>query len=151
MNKFIPENIYKEFLKNMPIFCIDFLINYKDEFLLLKRNEEPLKGIYWLPGGRLKKNETLDKFSHRVQSREIRIYFKNYSIIGFSNFLFKESINSRATHTPTLLFEITVQNKFTPNIDKTHSEYRWSKDLPSLLIKNLILFNSSKSNYIFDK
>ncbi len=46
MSNFVPERIYKTFLENMPIFCIDFLINCDNEFLLLKRNEEPIKRIF---------------------------------------------------------------------------------------------------------
>ena len=151
MNNFIPENIYKKFLENMPIFCIDFLIHCDSHFLLLKRNEEPLKGVFWMPGGRLQKNETIENFLIRVQSREIGRYFKNYNLIGFSNYFFKYSINSRATHTPTLLFEIDTKSKFNPKIDKTHTEYSWSKDLPKELIENLILFQNPKSSYILDK
>ena len=132
----------------MPIFCIDFLINCEEEFLLLKRNEEPLKDVFWLPGGRLKKDETIDSFSKRVQSREIGRYFKNYNLIGFSNYFFSKSEYSRATHTPTLLFEIILNNKFTPVIDQTHKEYKWSKDLPIELTENLIKFEKNKKSYL---
>jgi len=135
----------------MPIFCIDFLINCDSHFLLLKRNEEPLKGAFWMPGGRLHKDETIENFLIRVQLREIGRYFKNYNLIGFSNYFFKYTINSRATHTPTLLFEIDIKSKFNPKIDKTHSEYIWSKDLPKELIENLILFQKPKSSYLLDK
>ena len=79
LSNFVPESVYKTFLENMPIFCIDFLINCDKEFLLLKRNEEPLKGVFWMPGGRLHKNETIENFLIRVQSREIGRFFKNYN------------------------------------------------------------------------
>ena len=124
----------------MPIFCIDFLIKCEKEYLLLKRVEEPLKGIFWVPGGRLQQNETIKNFSVRVQEREIGRYFENYYLKGFSNYFFKKSEHSRAVHTPTLLFEIDLKNKFIPKMDKTHSEYVWSEKLPEELIKNLITF-----------
>ena len=151
MSNFVPERVYKTFLENMPIFCIDFLINCDNEFLLLKRNEEPLKGVFWMPGGRLHKNETIENFLIRVQSREIGRFFKNYNLIGFSNYFFKYSINSRATHTPTLLFEINIKSKFTPKIDRTHAKFTWSKELPKELIDNLILLRKPQSIYLLDK
>ena len=150
MDNFIPENVYKTFFENMPIFCIDFLINCDEEFLLLKRNEEPLKGLFWMPGGRLQKNEKIENFSIRVQTREVGRYFKNYILIGFSNYFFKYSANSRATHTPTLLFEINIKSKFIPKIDNTHAEYDWSKELPKKLMQNLILFKKPQSSYLID-
>lgn len=140
MNNFIPESIYKTFLDNMPIFCIDFLIKCEKEYLLLKRVDEPLAGLFWVPGGRLKLNENIQDFAIRVQMREIGRYFNNYKLKGFSNYFFDKKNNSRAVHTPTVLFEIDTKNKFSPVIDNTHSEFIWTDELPTLLVKNLITF-----------
>ncbi len=124
----------------MPVFCIDFLFKNNYEYLLLKRKQEPLKNYYWVPGGRLLINESIDNCAYRIQKREIGHYFSNYELIGFSNYFFKKTINSRALHTPTLLFEINIENKFIPSLDKTHSEYLWTKKLPRELTTNLIKF-----------
>ena len=51
---FIPEPEYKQLIKKMPIFCGDFLIFAEKKYLLIKRNQEPMKGAYWVDGGRLR-------------------------------------------------------------------------------------------------
>ena len=78
MSDFIPESKYQEILNLIPIFCVDFLIKKRDKVLLIKRNQEPLKGVYWFPGGRLRLYEDMDDFAKRIQLSEIGIYFDNY-------------------------------------------------------------------------
>ena len=108
--------------------------------MLLKRVDEPLKNIFWFPGGRLRLNETIEDFALRVQERETGRYIKKYELIGFSNYFFKSSKNSRAIHTPTLLFKIRIKKQFIPILDKTHSDYVWTEKLPEEFLKNLVEF-----------
>lgn len=143
MNNFIPENLYRKFLDNMPIFCIDFLYKCNQEYLLLKRVDEPLKDIYWLPGGRLRLNEKIEDCAFRIQTRETGRYIKEYKLVGFSNYLFNLTKDGRAIHTPTLLFQIELSNQFIPLLDNTHSDYIWTKKLPEEFIINLIKFKDN--------
>lgn len=50
---FIPENDYKKILSTMPILCVDLIIFFDGKCLLLKKKNEPAKGQYWFPGGRV--------------------------------------------------------------------------------------------------
>ena len=50
---FIKEDLYKDIIKSVPILCVDILINLDDKYLLIKRNDNPLKGEWWVPGGRV--------------------------------------------------------------------------------------------------
>lgn len=50
-NMFIEKELYMNILDCMPIPTVDILfLNSKNELLLGKRNNEPLKNIYYLPG-----------------------------------------------------------------------------------------------------
>ena len=142
MTHLIPEEEYKNIMAKMPIFCIDFLIRYKNKFLLLKREDEPLKGVYWVIGGRLRFKETIEQLAKRVQMREIGRYFPMFKYIGFSNYFFPKVLHSRAIHTPTLLFLVEANEIFEPKIDNTHSHFIWSKDLPKELESQTIFFDS---------
>ena len=121
---FINEKEYKKIINIMPIFCIDFLIKKDEYFLLIKRLEEPLKGEFWLPGGRLRIYESIEEASKRIQSQEIGKYFPDINLIGFSNYRFKKNFSSRALHTPTLLFEIVLKNFYTIFIIKLSGRLR---------------------------
>ena len=141
---YLPEQEYQKIIKSMPIFCIDFLISYRDKYLLIKRKEEPLKNIFWVIGGRILFRETIEDAAKRIQQREIGKHFSNFKEIGFSNYFFHDNPDSRATHTPTLLFQISVQKIFYPKIDKQHSDFIWSKEIPNELIKQTTFFESFK-------
>ena len=74
---FIPEEEYKRIIKSFPVFCVDFLIKCQDKYLLIKRTDEPVKGVYWVIGGRMYFKETLQELAKRVQMREIGDHFSN--------------------------------------------------------------------------
>ena len=139
---YVPEKEYQKIIKLMPIFCIDFLISFQNKYLLIKRKEEPLKNSYWVVGGRLIFKEKIVHAAKRIQEREIGTYFSNFKEIGFSNYFFPSNQNSRATHTPTLLFHISVNKMFNPTIDEKHINFIWSEHLPEELIKQTTFFNN---------
>ena len=89
-----------------------------------------------------------EKITHaakRIQEREIGNYFSNFREIGFSNYFFPDKQNSRATHTPTLLFHIALKKMFNPILDEHHDNFIWSEYIPEELIKQTTFFN----NFIF--
>ncbi len=60
----------KEFMnliKNAPLVSIDLIVkNKKDEVLLGLRKNAPAKGTWFVPGGRIGKNETLQEAFKRI-------------------------------------------------------------------------------------
>ena len=138
MSNFIPEEEYQKIMKTVPVFCADFMIRCRDKILLIKRTEEPVKDVYWVIGGRLRFKETIEELAERVQVREIGRHFPNFKLIGFSNFLFPNVPNARATHTPTLLYVVDVEETFDPIIDDTHSDFMWSSEIPEEMKKQTV-------------
>lgn len=132
---FIPESEYQDILKVMPVFCMDFLIRCNGEFLLIKRTQEPVKGVYWVIGGRMRHKETMRDLAARVQIREVGRFISIGKTIGFSNYFFPEVEEARATHTPTLLQLIDVKEKFDPELDDTSADFIWTNKLPEELEK----------------
>ena len=71
----IPESLYKDIVKSVPIICIDLCIachenGIKNGYLLVKRKQEPLLGDLWVPGGRVFQNETLLDAAQRKLKEE---------------------------------------------------------------------------------
>ena len=132
---FIPEPEYKQLIKKMPIFCGDFLIFAEKKYLLIKRKVQPVKDVYWVIGGRLRHNETMTQLAERVMVQEIGRSFTDFKIIGFSNYIFPDVPDARATHTPTLLHIVPVKKMFEPKIDNKHTDYIWSDKLPEEMLK----------------
>ena len=137
---YLPDQEYKKIINLMPIFCIDFLITWEKQYLLLQRKEEPLKNDYWVVGGRLFFKETIKDAAKRIQKREIGRYFSKFKEIGFSNYFFPSKPGSKATHTPAILYKITVTKKFDPIVDRQHNNFIWSNKIPKELIKQTTFF-----------
>ena len=132
---FIPEEEYQKILKTMPVFCGDFLIFAEKKYLLIKRKEQPGKDMYWVIGGRLRFEETMAGLAERVMMQEIGRSFSEFKMIGFSNYIFPDVPDARATHTPTLLHIVSVKKMFKPKIDNKHADYIWSDTLPEEMLK----------------
>ena len=55
----VPEPLYQQIWPIMPIACVDVVAHDGDgRVLLLCRAEEPAKGQWWFPGGRVHHMET---------------------------------------------------------------------------------------------
>ena len=127
----IPHDQYKEILKCMPVFCLDWLISCKGQYLLLKRNEQPLMDNYWIIGGRLRLDESIAAAAYRLQTREVGHYYGIGKMIGFSNYMFPKVEDARATHTPAVTYRVEVQDMFIPTLSDTESQYVWTSKLPT--------------------
>merc|ERR1712153_290092 len=56
---FVSDSVYSEFIRSMPIVCVDVAIMSRNhKILLVKRHNEPVRGVDWWTGGRLFKGET---------------------------------------------------------------------------------------------
>ncbi len=89
--KFLPAEIYCQMVQNSIICCIDCLIvrkntiSNKTECLLVQRATEPVKGVWWLPGGRIYKGETFFDAAIRKTKEETGLRGKPIQILGVYN------------------------------------------------------------------
>lgn len=67
---YIPQPLYNKILEVIPIVCVDCIIIYNHHVLFVKRDREPLKGEWFLPGGRLHKDESLEECALRKAKEE---------------------------------------------------------------------------------
>lgn len=137
---------YKYIVENMPVVCVDGLIvNQNGEYLLVKRKNEPLKGEYWVPGGRLLKNEKLEDAIRRKMVEEVGIGVKILRLIGFFEVVFdKTHLDLKGGfHAVSFVF---LLNPLEENIvlDNQSSGWKWFKELPPMLLDILQPFGEVK-------
>jgi ADP-ribose pyrophosphatase YjhB (NUDIX family) len=81
---FIEEKKYKTILDSVTNVCVDVVLRYREKLLLIKRTEEPMKGVPWPVGGRIHKGETSENSARRKIKEEIGIdYHAPLIPIGF--------------------------------------------------------------------
>jgi len=123
---------YRKFLSAMPIVCVDCLVvNDKGEYLLVKRKNQPLKGEYWVPGGRLHKNERLVDAVHRKMREEIGVDVEIVENLGFFEEFFEETEQDAegGVHSLSVVYLVTLCS-YNIKLDDQSTGWGWFKDLP---------------------
>ena len=121
--------ILKCIIKNTPLIAIDFLIKNKEgKFLLGLRKNRPAKGYYFVPGGRIFKNETIENAFKGISKNEIGIELdiENAKFLGVYEHIYKDNYfgNEYGTHYIVLAFLVDIDSDL-PLPDEQHSDYIW--------------------------
>jgi len=69
--EWIPDDVWENIVEHMPIPSVDLLVVTDEGILLAKRQNEPPKGEWFVPGGRIQKGESLHEAVHRVAEEEL--------------------------------------------------------------------------------
>ena len=121
----IEEKLYKKIQEVLPICCVDVVIfNKNKEFLLLKRRNEPVKGYWWIPGGRILKGELIEKAVLRKAKEETGLDVKIKKLLGVKETIFKKGIYGKSVHTINIIFLAIAKNNKV-KMDSQSSEYKW--------------------------
>ena len=93
---FLPDDIHKICLNNVPIVAVDIVIlnHSRDKILLFKRENKPLSGVFYTLGGRVLKNESIVDTAIRKLKEEagINIFKRELFIGGIMEEIFEDSI-----------------------------------------------------------
>lgn len=123
---FIPEIEYKSILSSLPILCVDLLIINNGKFLLLKRENEPAKGEYWFPGGRILKLETIKSAALRKAREEVNLECDFQRIISIEETIFKKKRKMFTdVHTVNIVCKLITDNIDKIKLDNLHSDFSW--------------------------
>ena len=114
----IEQKLYDSIIEVLPILCVDGFIIKDDKILLLKRNNYPALGEWWVPGGRVIKNETLNEAIIRKIKDEIQLDSEVIRQIGITETIFETK------HTINICFLVSIDSD---NIvlNSEHSEFKW--------------------------
>lgn len=139
---FIPVEEYKKIIETMPILCVDVVIQTsRNEYLLVKRTNEPLKDRWWVIGGRVQKGETLEHAVIRKLKEETGLEAERIQPIGYYEDIFDSNPFGLKTklHCVSIVFLVTFDDRQEIKLDHQSSDWKFSKELPDdLLIKGLI-------------
>ena len=76
---------FKTVIENAPLVSIDLCLVWDGQVLLGKRTNEPLKGEWFTPGGRIHKNETWQDALLRIVKAELGLCdtaVESFSLMG---------------------------------------------------------------------
>lgn len=131
----ISSRLYKKIVELVPILCVDIILKHNKKFILVKRKNEPLKGKWWLVGGRaFKAEKTIDTAKRKVW-QETGLYAKDFKLKGVYEDSYPKSAFGVPTSSVSVVYEALVA-EFKPKLDKTSSDIKLFDKLPSRFLKH---------------
>jgi colanic acid biosynthesis protein WcaH len=86
---------FKHLVKHAPLFAIDLVVlNDKNQILLGQRKNAPAKGYWFVPGGRVFKNESLEQAFKRISKTELNVEIERYQtwLLGLYDHFYQDSV-----------------------------------------------------------
>jgi ADP-ribose pyrophosphatase YjhB (NUDIX family) len=118
----INKKLYSKVVKSLPIACVDILIKNNDnELLLVKRQNNPKKNCWWLPGGRVKHGEKREAAAKRKANEECGLKINQLINLGTFEIFFK---NHNAHSITTVYSAKTIGEKHV-QLDKQGIKFCW--------------------------
>ena len=151
---FLSQEDFATVVRSTPLISIDLIVeNERGEFLLGKRTNRPAQGFWFVPGGRVQKDERLSDAFERLTLAELGLqlpmaagqfygvwqhfYDDNFSGTGFS------------THYVVLGFRLKVSEADLRLPDSQHDDYRWLK--PDALLASDNVHDNSRAYFLADR
>ena len=130
----VPLKLYRQFVKRMPLACVDIVVKNSGKFLFVKRKFNPARNQWWFPGGRVFFNEGLRQSAKRKLAEELAVKkIKSIEFLGTDVTKFKKGYFNLPTHTVNSVFLAEIDNNETKKIKLdliNHFGYKWIDQIP---------------------
>ena len=121
---------FKAVVENTPLVSIDLCLVCNSQIFLGKRRNDPLRGTWFTPGGRIYKNETWQDALLRILEVELGlsgIELNDFALMGIWDHFYSNSILDQNTSTHYVNLPHYAEFKSRPQItlDDQHAEFKW--------------------------
>lgn len=128
---FLEADAFRTVVASTPLVSIDLVVrNQRGEILLGQRLNRPAQGSWFVPGGRIYKNEKLDAAFLRLTETELGQAFSrgSASLLGIFEHFYRDSVfgDTPDTHYVVVAYELALPPDCElqpPSIQ--HDSYRW--------------------------
>lgn len=123
----IPSEEFARFIAQMPQVCVEVVLRTPKGVLLGKRTNEPARGEWFWPGGRLYKGEKLEEAAHRIAAEELGVEIEIVNRLGVhSHFWERSSLpGAPSRHTVNVVFLVEPANGRSIELNDEHSTSRF--------------------------
>jgi len=127
----LSKEAFIEVVRHTPLASIDLIITRDDGSALLgHRLNEPARGFWFVPGGRIYKDETLKNAFSRISYYElgIELTLNDAKLKGCYEHFYTENFAQEpdiSTHYVVLAYQLTLNNGLDALPDGQHDDYRW--------------------------
>ena len=112
-----------------PLVSIDLILrNAHGEVLLGRRANRPAQGLWFVPGGRIRKNERVNEALLRISRRELGMEISQAKLLGVFDHLYPDNFLGApdvSTHYVVLGMEAMWPAGASVQADDQHDEFKW--------------------------
>lgn len=129
-NGILPSEIFKTVIEYSPLISIDLIIqNQEGKILVGLRKNRPAQSYWFVPGGRIQKNETMANAFKRLTINELGLAFSftESEFIGPFEHFYEDNFSDEifSTHYIALGYRLVIDDKQLKLPTDQHSQYRW--------------------------
>ncbi|WP_428739668.1 GDP-mannose mannosyl hydrolase [Sulfurimonas sp.] len=126
---FLEKDVFSIVIESTPLISIDFIVKDENRKVLLgKRVNRPAQGYWFVPGGRIVKDETLQDAFKRITNDELGIEYdiSEGKFLGVYQHFYDDNVFTEdfSTHYVVLGFEIVMKSESNFGTIQ-HSNYKW--------------------------
>jgi colanic acid biosynthesis protein WcaH len=124
----LPENVFKGVIESTPLISIDLIVrNDAGKVLLGKRLNRPARGYWFVPGGRVLKDETIESAFSRLVKQELGCEKLESTFKGVYEHFYDDNFygESFSTHYIVLAYEVIFNENLHTLPLEQHSKYKW--------------------------
>ena len=122
---------FAEVVRKTALVSVDLVVrNSRDEILVGMRKNEPAKGYFFVPGGRILKKERISEAFERIAKNELGIEanFEGAGFLGVFEHIYSTNFTEKGdfgTHIIVLAYQLKVKEDSLYLPEEQHSEYKW--------------------------
>ena len=128
-----PPADFRRAARFLPILCVDVVVEGPDgRFLLVKRRREPMKGRWWVVGGRVFRGERLSAAAVRKVREETGLPAAVTGPLGYYEDLSEKTPwgGRFRRHSVSVVFRAFVRDAADVRLDAQSADWKWSRTLP---------------------
>lgn len=132
----LPLKTFKTVIESTPLVSIDLIVRNKNGNILLgKRTNRPAKGYWFVPGGRILKDESFGQAFKRLIKDELALSEAQPSFKGVYQHFYEDNFSEDkfSTHYVVLAYEITFDGDLLSLPDEQHNDYKWFEESELLI------------------
>lgn len=127
---FLTNEQFRQVVASTPLVSIDLILSHEKQVLLGQRLNRPAQGYWFVPGGRIRKNEPLKAAFQRLTLSElgVELNYDQASFLGACDHFYNDSMfdESSSTHYVALGFYQELGAGELACLPRAqHSEFKW--------------------------
>jgi len=140
--KKLPFSEFKSIYSRVPRLCVEIVIKTNNGVILTKRDIEPEKGKWHIPGGTVLNGERLEDAVKRIAKEELGVEVKVGKILGVIEYFLKNYFGQMVG----IVFSAKLLSKDL-KVDKNAQEFKFFKTIPNNMIKDQKEFLNKKLGF----